>query len=448
MAAILLLFVLCLPLLWPRIYAVDSVEYYAYLPSLFFDGDLDFTNEYTRLAALSPRAGITEGLLDKRDPLTGRPINLAPIGTALLWSPAFLLAHGGVLAARALGADITADGFSPPYIWAVASATALYGLLGLLLAYHLARRYTAVWPAALAAIACWLASPIVFFMFVSPPWSHVPGLFVTALFVIVWMHTRGRRTAGQWSVLGLLGGLMVLCREQLGLFMLLPALEALHGYWLFFRHRHWRAAHALFLRHCLFLLVVALALVPQFLVYRTLNGRWGPSTIVSGKFDWRSPHFFDTLLDPAHGALLWTPVWLLGLLGLPLLWRRDRMLTLLLGLALVAQVYLNGAFGTTWHLSGSFGFRRLIEVTPIFVLGLALLLDRLRPPRLVTVGLCALLIAWNFGLIAQWSLPPRPIKNGLVWEGMLQRQFAIGQTAARQLPTLLLNRCELVENGC
>ena len=447
MIALLATFVVCLPLLYPRIYAVDSVEYYVYLRSLLFDGDLDFTNEYTHFDAANPRAGIAAGLLDQRDPRTGRPINVAPIGTAILWAPAFLLAHGGVLIARALGAGVAANGYSAPYIWAVAIATLLYGLGGLLLTYRLARRYTGVWPAAIAVIVCWLASPVVFFMYVSPPWSHVPALFVTALFIVCWLHTRGRRTAAQWLVLGFLGGLMTLCREQLGLFMLLPALESLLDYWSFLRNGRWAAVRQLAARHALFLAIVAVSLVSQFLVYHVLNGRWGPSPHVSGKLDWRSPHFFDTLIDPANGALLWTPVWFLGLLGLPLLWRRDRMLALLLGVALLAQIYLNGAFVPTWHLSGSFGFRRLIEATPIFALGVALLLDRIRPPRAVALGLSALLIAWNFGLIVQWSLPPRPIRDGLVWQGMLERQFEVPRDALRQLPDLLFDRCQFVENG-
>jgi hypothetical protein len=446
LAAILITFVLLLPLLWPRIYAVDSVEYYSYLPSLVFDHDLDFTNEYSRLDALNPDAGIRKGLLDKTDPITHRPINVAPIGTAILWTPAFLLAHAGVLALRALGVDIAADGFSRPYIWAVAFATAVYGLGGLLLAYGLARRYASMWSAAVAVIVCWIASPVIFFMYVNPPWSHVPALFVVGLFIIFWLNTRGTRTTTQWALLGLLGGLLTLCREQLGLFMLLPAGEALAQYWKLLREGRWRSIGGLVGRHCLFLLVVALMVAPQFLVYHALNGRWGPSKNVSGKFLWWSPYFFQTLLNPRNGALFWTPVWLLGIVGLALLWRRDRGLTFLFGLALVAQVYINGTF-KTWHLSGSFGFRRMIELTPLFVLGVALLLDTLRPPRWATLALAALLIGWNFGLIAQWALPPRPIKNGLVWNGMLARQIGIVQRVIAEGDTLLFKPCKFVDNG-
>ena len=50
----------------------------------------------------------TRGSLRKNsrwaEPRTGRRINFAPMGTALLWSPFYLLMHGGVLASRAAGA--------------------------------------------------------------------------------------------------------------------------------------------------------------------------------------------------------------------------------------------------------------------------------------------------------------------------------------------------------
>jgi hypothetical protein len=346
-----------------------------------------------------------------------------------------------------VGIELVADGYSWPYRWSVVVATLLYGLAAMLLIYRLARGYSGAWTAGVATLVTWLASPVLFFMYVSPPWSHVPSLFVTTLFLVFWLHTLERRSVLQWAILGLLGGLMTLCREQLGLFMLLPALEGLETYGKLLRSHRWAACYRLAGQHLLFLLTVGCMLIPQFLVYRSLNGRWGPSRHVSGKLDWASPHFFDTLFDPAHGAFMWTPVWLLGILGLPLLWARDRRLVLYLGAVFLAQVYINGAFNPTWHLTGSFGFRRLIEATPIFVLGLALLLDRLRLPPWLTLVFCAALIVWNVGLIAQWALPPRPIREGLIWEGMLERQVGVIQSAVERLPTLLFERCKFVENG-
>ena len=44
--ALLALFVVLAPLVTQRIYASDEIEYFAFTHSLFFDHDLDFSNDY------------------------------------------------------------------------------------------------------------------------------------------------------------------------------------------------------------------------------------------------------------------------------------------------------------------------------------------------------------------------------------------------------------------
>lgn len=491
---LLLLATLLLPLFTPRLYATDSVQYYAYLRSLFFDGDLDFANEYSRFHQLNPSAGIDKALLPRLDPgtgklrnvdpTTGKLVNVAPIGSAILWTPAFLLAHGGVLLARSLGSTVAADGYSQPYIVAICLASVVYGLLGLLLSYRIARRFVGAWAATAATIVCWLASPLVFYMYISPPWSHTGGLFATALFIWYWLQTRPRPTLRQWLVLGALGGLMVLVREQLGLFLLLPALDALAQYIRAFRTRAWPSVRRDLLAHSLFLVVIVLTLTPQLLTYYTLTGRWGPSAVVLDKLLLGvrgagatpqpeaqpqdvgghgllgSAHFWDTLIDVdpspvtqrpfSHGALLWTPAWALGLLGLALLWRRNRGVATILLLAVVAQTWVNGAFGTTWHLSGAFGFRRLIEATPLFVLGVAVVIEQVRLPRGAWAVLGALLIFWNIGLIYQWTFlgaQDRQYREGLVWNGMLARQAGLPVQLGTKMWVVLFERADFYDSA-
>lgn len=421
--ALLILFLLSLPLVTPRLYASDSVKYFSYLPSLLFDGDLDFTDEYTYFRQHNP-ASISEGIL-KRDPVTGLPLNDAAVGTALLWAPAYLLAHGGVLLARALGASVVADGLSQPYLVAVCYASTLYAFAGLLLAYRLGRRFFAPFPSALAVAVIWLATPAFFYSHVSPPWSHSASLFAVALFLNVWHDTRERRTPAQFFLLGLLGGLVALVREQDGLFLLIPAVEAAWAYAGPLRRRDWGKILPLLGRHVLLLLGAFLSFAPQLAVYRILNGRFGPNPTVSGKFTWWSPHFFQVLGDPHYGLLVWSPVVILALVGLALLWRRDRLLALALGLAFLAEVYITGAF-LTWMGPGSFGPRRFINCTALFALGLAALISYAREKRMpawALSGLGALFVAWNAGLIAQWVLYPSDRQAGLLWEHLPRRIF-------------------------
>ena len=456
---LLLVCLLLLPLSVPRVALSDEVQYYAYLRSVYFDHDLDFRNEYTYFAEQGQRFGdqaVANALLredaNNPNPQTGLLRNVAPVGSALMWAPGFVLADLGVLLAHRFGATMPRDGFARPYIVGACMMSALYTLLGLQLTYRLARRYAGDFAATTATLTVFLASPLVFYTYIAMPWSHATGFFLVALFLHLWAHAWGhgaKRGLGRWLLLGLVAGLMVMTREQLGLLLIIPALEALQLYWGLLKGRSWGVALALFGRHLAFVGVMALTVTPQLVAYQILNGQPRPSATVANKLDWASPHFFDTLFDPGRGAFLWAPVLALGLLGLGWLARRDLALALLLLAGFLAQTYLNGAFGTTWHLRGAFGFRRLIECTPIFVLGLAALVEWLRPrlgpwPILVVA---ALLVYWNLGLIAQWTFIRTELRRELIWNDLLSWQFVkVPSQIFGKLWTLLFDRCRLVTN--
>jgi hypothetical protein len=99
-------------------------------------------------------------------------------------------------------------------------------------------------------------------------------------------------------------------------------------------------------------------------------------------------------------------------------------------------------------LTASFGFRRLIECTPVFVVGLALLLDWLRPrvgQRILII--CALaFIAWNAGLIANWTVLNTELRQGMVWPDLWRWQVEAPLQIITKARALLFDRCELLEN--
>ncbi len=473
------LFCLLLPIANPRVYATDEVQYYVYLRSLRFDGDLDFANDYRHMAELNPRSGIEGSLLqpNRIRAKTGLYGNVAPIGCAIMWAPFFLLADAAVQIANRAGAGIAADGYSWPYTSAVCYASALYGLLGLLICRELARRYTSERAASWATIAVWLSSPLVFYMFVQMPFAHSTGFFLVALFIWVWQRTRPavgsgeRRSLRDWALLGLIAGLMTMTREQLGLFLIIPLVEAVVHYAEAIGRRAALRAVWLAIGHATLLVVFALALVPQIVTYQLLNGEPRPASEVSGKLNWCSPHFIDTLVDddPApsawcntvgdftagfppfsRGAFVWAPLLLPALLGLALLWRRDRLLLAALLAAFLAQTYINGAYGTTWHLRGAFGFRRLIECTPLFVIGLALLLDwlALRIGWRAVALLPLPFLAWNAGLVLNATLfnDVTGLRQYIRWPELWRWQLEVPAKLVGTVGDLLFDRCRLLQN--
>jgi len=118
-------FVLSMILLFvPRIHS-DGRGYYAYIRSLAFDRDLDFSNEFS-LFTDDPR-----GLpLAEARTKTGYVQNPWSVGPAILWIPFFLLAHLGTYLFNTVGFSLPLDGYSFLYVLAASLGSAFYTFLG------------------------------------------------------------------------------------------------------------------------------------------------------------------------------------------------------------------------------------------------------------------------------------------------------------------------------
>jgi hypothetical protein len=394
--AVGLLALLTLPAVTTRIYASDEVEYFAFLRSLAFDGDLSFQNEYQHFAdAGAGGPQFRETFLGDRFTRAGRRLNFATIGPALLWAPFYAIGH---VAAGVLGAP--QDGYSQPYITAVAYGSAIYGWLAVFLAAGIAHRwFGSGLGAALAVLA---GTPLLFYMYVAPPFSHACATFAVTLCLWTWLRVRGTWSLTGVVALGLTAGLMANMRDQAGLFAIGPALD--FARWALTR-RDWRRVAGLALAGTA---AAVLAYTPQLFASRAVNGHFGPHESIGNKMSWHSPHAFGVLLDVEHGWLWWTPLAVLSLAGLAGI-AAGRIRTKVadgswLALCFVAilamQVYINGAV-ESWSVAGSFGHRRFVELTPILIVGLAGLLAVPRPvPVRVLAALC---IWWNLGLLLQFG---------------------------------------------
>ena len=216
-----------LPLVTPKIRGADEIEYFAYLRSMAFDRDLEFGNEYRHFHERDPQglAGFADTFLDRREPRTGRHINFAPLGSALLWAPFYLAAHLGVLVAQAAGASVAADGYAAPYVAAACYASWIYGGLGLLIVHDALRRFAAArdGDAAAATVALLYASPLLYYMTIAPGFSHATSVFAVSALVWLTLDTRARNLGlARWAVVGAMGGVAALVREQDALFLAVP----------------------------------------------------------------------------------------------------------------------------------------------------------------------------------------------------------------------------------
>jgi hypothetical protein len=426
------LFVVSVPFINPWVRG-DGVGYYAYVRSLLINHNLDFEQDWLHGNA-SFVGGRVDGqgrILARQYTSTGHLDNHFSVGPALLWSPFLLVTHGIVIAADRLGFGIPADGFSRPYRTAMAVSTALYGFAGLLLAFDLARQYFEELRALLATIAIWFASSFPVYMYFNPSWSHAHSAFAVSLFLWYWHRTRVNRTWTQWAALGAIAGLMidVYYLNATLLLVLLPA--AAVAYREAFRSAGNRGGRIILglRQHGLFVLVTLLmlgfTLVTRLIIYgNAFEMGYAPLST----WFWTSPKLFQVLFSADHGMLTWTPILVLALAGLILLARVDRLFASGLILAFIAYLYCIASY-VSWDGLSSFGNRFFVSFTPVFIVGLAALLEilakRWKVSSATAAGGITLLVLWNFGFMLQWGTQMIPAQGPVSWGEMVHNQFAV-----------------------
>ena len=413
---LLVLALVLAPLTTLRLYAVDEIQYFAYLRSIVFDADLDFTNEYQWFIDRDPTEYklFANSVLALRTP-AGRPPNNAPIGSAILWAPFYLATVG---TESLLGAASSPPGYSRADLSAVCLASMLYGVLGLLLTHEACLRFSSPRPAFWATVLTWLATNLLFYMYVTPPMSHASSFFAAALLLWVWLRSEESPRAG--FLIGLVGGLVASVRSQDVLLLLAPLSSVLWSGGLRDRSRRARVAAWIAAIGAGFLL----AFLPQLAAWQVLNGSPTPFgvTSVKGRFALTARHLPGVLFSPFHGLLLWSPILLPAFIGLALLCASDGR-GKAMALAVAAELYLISGYAIAF--GQGFGQRLFISSLPIATVGLAVFAERVAPrlPRAAVAGAGAAALWWNLSLIVQYSTGMIPRNEGVSLRELVHNQL-------------------------
>ena len=375
----------------------DGFYYYAYLRSLAFDRDVDFTNDY-RLLGLGDKTYLFQPTR------TGHAHSAWTIGPAVVWAPFFAAGH--VVAGRlhAAGADVAVDGTSYPYRQAICIASLFYGLLGCWFCYKLTSRFNTPLISAAAVALTVTGSFMLWYLVKEPSMTHASSMASIAAFTWAWAATRERRTLAWWAGLGLLAGLMTLIRWQNALFMLLPGWDAVLLLVAAWRAGNAQAIRDTLVRSAVFLACAVLAFLPQMLAWRSIYGSLIARSPVGPEIRWFQPHIVDILWSARNGLLSTSPILYpaaIGLIGFAIAQPGVGVPALL---AVAVMIYFNACIQDWWGSAG-FGGRRFDGIIPLFSLGLAWFIEYaaavVRRHALAAVtAMAGLLVLWNLTLMA------------------------------------------------
>lgn len=397
---------------------VDGVFYYVYLPSLLLDEDFDFTNNLAKIHGPEKARRII------KPTQTGLAENVFSIGPAILWSPFFLTAHLSVSLLNFLGRDLAADGHHSLYYGFVYVGNSLWGLAGLIFCGLFLKRFFSFSTTLIASLSILTATQLTYYLWSFTTMSHNVSFATVSLFLCVWQARRCH------PVTGAAAALMILARWQNVLFLIVMTPD------LFRELIALRKDNANLVdtavpvmrwgkKYFWFGLTLLVGISPQLASWWVLYGQ--PVTIPQGRgfLDFTDLPILSVLFSAHHGLFTWHPVLLIGLAGLFLSYKKDRVLCLSLLAVLVGQTVLNASV-RDWSAGWSFGMRRFVNTLPIFAFGIAFLTEHLGSKgRMILTGIICPLAIWNQLFIFQYMMELIPRGASLTFRELVTDKLRI-----------------------
>jgi len=397
----------------------DFAANYSHIHTLLTDRDLDFGNEYQHFGYEKHLFYVTKA---------GYLSNDWSIGTGLVWSVFFTI---GDIIAWITGAAI--DGFSVPYQACLLLGILFYVGCGLYVSYVFLEKRHGSGTAFVSVLLCFFGSPLLFYTYYGGFMTHATGFFAVSCFLILWASTIKERKIIHWVLLGFVWGIITSIRPQHLMCVLVVPVELLikmRGKEYRENTKGWKD----FLKGCSLLIPCFLfTFLPQLLFWGKIYG--SPFRFPKlEEMHWLRPALFETLFSDYHGLLPWTPIVILGALGLGFVWKKDRIVGTGFALCLLAQIYINSA-NEVWWAGGSFSNRRMTEYSFILMTGFCGLIEEKKRRYWILPGI--LFAGWSFLLVVAERSGILTLEHYVPWDGMFYHNMVKVLVAPRDWPGAL-----------
>jgi hypothetical protein len=394
----------------------DAMGYYLYLPAHFIYHDLSRLSFIPEIMKEYSPTGSFYQAYPAPDGPTGAMVMKYPIGLALLNTPFFWVGHW---AARHW--NYAQDGFSAPYQVAIAFGSLLYSLLGLGLLRRVLLRYVSDVVAAITLGLLVLGTNYLHYAAIDGAMAHSTGFTLYAL--LLWLTIKWHEHPKRWSAaaIGFTLGLLVIVRPSDMVAALLPVFwgvtsvatgrQKLQLLWK--THRS----------HLALLIVFGvLGVLPQLLYWKWSSGHFFEYSYQEQGFNFLKPHTWQVLFSFKKGWLIYTPLMILPIIGLMVLWRRNRAVGVPVLIYFLVNLWVVSAWDVWWY-GGTFGQRAMVQSYAALALPLAYLLAWLgeaQPRRKVLAGaaLASSALLVNLNLVQDWQY-----MNGIMDGENMNRRF-------------------------
>jgi hypothetical protein len=358
----------------------DQADYYAYLPTFLIYADPD-------LAIVKKNRPLYGERFKHFISAKGKPVFRMTMGVAIMNVPFFLAGH-----IWAIREGFPADGYSEPYYLIMWLSGIFYVLAGFVTLRQLLLRYVDDFAVALTILCVGLATNLFNYATYDALMSHAISFFLMSLFIWLTARFHSSPTFFKMAALGVVWGLITLIRPTNCLILLFFVLFDVTSRQAFLMKMRFYILHPLYL--FVFMCTSFFVFFPQLLYWYVQTEQWlFYSYGEKGTFFFLHPRLADGLFSFRKGWLLYTPVMILAMLGILLLYKKQQQLFASVAVTFSLALYVMFSFWCWWY-GGSFGCRPVVEYYSLLAIPLAIVFNvlalrkRVLAVTLIFAGAC------------------------------------------------------------
>ena len=389
-----------------RVIAWDVISYYSYLPAKFIYHDVS-------LKFIDKGKPYPEVLFWPNKTSEQQYVIKTSMGMSYLYAPFFFLAHATIGLT-----DQNPSGFSPHYKYFLVLSGIFFYFAGLLILRKILLRYFKRVITALVLFTMALATNLFYYGSTEATMPHVYLFALTNLFVLITIRWYESPGYGKTILIGILTGLISLIRPINLIIILFFIL------WDIKTHGDIKKRLIIFGKSFPHFIIIGLITfflwIPQFIYWKTVTGHWLFFSYIGERFYFLKPQILNGLFSFRKGWLLYTPVMIFALAGIPVLWHRRKEFFWPVLILLVLHIYFIYSWWCWWY-GGSLGSRPMIDIYGPLAIAMAAFLEwtleRKRWVRYAILSI-ALFMCFKGGL-----LNIQYYYGTIHWEGMTSKAY-------------------------
>jgi len=322
----------------------------------------------------------------------GDRVIVTTMGLAFLYLPFFLVAH-----LVTPFTEFAADGFTAPYKFALMMSCLAYLIIGLVFLKKILERYFNEYITSFTLLSIGIGTNLLMYTtHHDAPMSHVFNFALINIYLFYVIKWHELSTYKNTIILGLVSGLITLIRPTNILVLLILFFYDVRSFkdiWqriIFFVNNYKKVV--------LMITFFILVWVPQFIYWKYASGHFIYDAYgdLGGVFYFDNPQVSKFLFSYRKGWLLYTPIMILAVIGIPILYFKMREFFVAILIYFVLMVYVLSSWWS-WWFGGSFGMRALIDIYGVMAIPFAALLKYSFRQKIVIgslVSIIATVLIW------------------------------------------------------